>query len=62
MHLLGLGGRDAAGWGGRGATRAAFAVRFPDGRCANGLSLSSAIACSMVAWPRQMPFMASSCC
>ena len=31
------------------ATQAAFAAYFPDGRCANGPSLSSAITCSMIA-------------
>jgi hypothetical protein len=34
------------------ASQAALAVNFPDGRCARGPSLRSAMTCSMMAWPR----------
>ena len=34
------------------AVQAAFAAYFPDGRCASGPSLSSAMTCSMIAWSR----------
>lgn len=34
------------------ATQAAFAVYFPEGRCASGPSLSSAMTCSTKAWSR----------
>ena len=33
-------------------SQAAFAVKFPDGRCANALSSRSALTCSMMACPR----------
>jgi len=33
-------------------SQAALALKVPDGRCASGPSLSSAMTCSMIAWPR----------
>jgi hypothetical protein len=37
-------------------SHAAFAVNFPEGMCANALSFTSALTCSMIAWPRWVLF------
>jgi hypothetical protein len=34
------------------ASQASFALNFPEGRCAKGPAMRSALTCSLMAWPR----------